>query len=232
VSALMLCRQPQCMASLEAFNPSVPGIDAFEDDADATTQKDLIHIRVQQRNGRKCITTVQGLSEQLDLKKIIKAVKKARAPPLFCASLPAIAPARSPLRDRPCASLPLDSFLRRARPHSLSLSLSLCEFHLSASHLLAALPRLRPRKRALSRSPCISTARGLFARRERASNRDAQLLHTSARLAFDPPSDSYSPTNPPHSSAPSPSADARPGLPSPPTSRRRLPDAAAPRPIA
>mmetsp|Transcript_9330 Transcript_9330/g.20416 ORF Transcript_9330/g.20416 Transcript_9330/m.20416 type:complete len:122 (-) Transcript_9330:605-970(-) len=73
----MLCRQPQCMASLEAFNPSVPGIDAFEDDADATTQKDLIHIRVQQRNGRKCITTVQGLSEQLDLKKIIKAVKKA-----------------------------------------------------------------------------------------------------------------------------------------------------------
>ena len=38
---------------------------------------DLIHIRVQQRNGRKCITTVQGLDPQLDLKKIIKAVKKA-----------------------------------------------------------------------------------------------------------------------------------------------------------
>ena len=26
--------------------------------------------------GRKCITTVQGLNEQLDLKKIIKAIKK------------------------------------------------------------------------------------------------------------------------------------------------------------
>jgi translation initiation factor 1 len=28
-----------------------------------------IHIRVQQRNGRKCITTVQGLAEDLDMKK-------------------------------------------------------------------------------------------------------------------------------------------------------------------
>jgi translation initiation factor SUI1 len=37
----------------------------------------LVHIRVQQRNGRKCITTVQGLDSQLDLKKILKAVKKA-----------------------------------------------------------------------------------------------------------------------------------------------------------
>jgi len=45
--------------------------------AKVANQKDLIHIRVQQRNGRKCITTVQGLDEQLDLKKIIKAVKKA-----------------------------------------------------------------------------------------------------------------------------------------------------------
>ena len=33
-----------------------------------------IHIRVQQRNGRKCITTVQGLAEDLDIKKIAKAL--------------------------------------------------------------------------------------------------------------------------------------------------------------
>jgi len=37
----------------------------------------LVHIRVQQRNGRKCITTIQGLDTQLDLKKILKAIKKA-----------------------------------------------------------------------------------------------------------------------------------------------------------
>ena len=35
-----------------------------------------MHIRIQQRNGRKSITTVTGLSKQLDLKKILKAIKK------------------------------------------------------------------------------------------------------------------------------------------------------------
>ena len=35
-----------------------------------------VHIRIQQRNGRKCITTVTGLSKKLDLKKIQKAIKK------------------------------------------------------------------------------------------------------------------------------------------------------------
>jgi translation initiation factor 1 len=35
-----------------------------------------IHVRVQQRNGRKSITTVQGLANDLDLKKIAKALKK------------------------------------------------------------------------------------------------------------------------------------------------------------
>jgi len=72
------------------------GLDPFADldaEAEATAEKkkkkkavapedeligsgDLIHIRVQQRNGRKCITTVQGLSAELDLKKIMKALKK------------------------------------------------------------------------------------------------------------------------------------------------------------
>lgn len=36
-----------------------------------------IHLRIQQRNGRKCITTVQGLSESLDLKGILKTFKKS-----------------------------------------------------------------------------------------------------------------------------------------------------------
>lgn len=31
---------------------------------------------VQQRNGRKCLTTVQGLPEEFDYKKILKALKK------------------------------------------------------------------------------------------------------------------------------------------------------------
>lgn len=35
-----------------------------------------IHVRVQQRNGRKCITTIQGLADDLDAKKITRALKK------------------------------------------------------------------------------------------------------------------------------------------------------------
>jgi translation initiation factor 1 len=38
--------------------------------------KDKIHIRMQQRNGRKCTTSIQGLEDDLDLKRICKAMKK------------------------------------------------------------------------------------------------------------------------------------------------------------
>lgn len=52
--------------------------DAFEDNADAKAgnQADKVHVRVQQRNGRKCITTVAGLADDLDIKRICKAFKK------------------------------------------------------------------------------------------------------------------------------------------------------------
>lgn len=36
----------------------------------------FVHIRTQQRNGRKKITTVQGLASDLNLKKILKYFKK------------------------------------------------------------------------------------------------------------------------------------------------------------
>ncbi|ETW17380.1 translation initiation factor SUI1 [Plasmodium falciparum Palo Alto/Uganda] len=36
----------------------------------------LIHIRNQQRNGRKSVTTVQGLGKTFDLKKMVRALKK------------------------------------------------------------------------------------------------------------------------------------------------------------
>ena len=36
----------------------------------------IIHIRIQQRNGRKTLTTVQGIAPQFDKKKIIKHCKK------------------------------------------------------------------------------------------------------------------------------------------------------------
>ncbi len=39
--------------------------------------KSKVHIRIQQRNGRKCITTIQGLEDDLDLKRICKAMKRS-----------------------------------------------------------------------------------------------------------------------------------------------------------
>jgi translation initiation factor 1 len=44
--------------------------------ADAAPQAGLVHVRIQQRNGRKTLTTVQGLSTEYDLRKIVRACKK------------------------------------------------------------------------------------------------------------------------------------------------------------
>ena len=53
-------------------------LDAFKDAADepGASQGEKVHVRVQQRNGRKCITTVAGLADDLDIKRICKAFKK------------------------------------------------------------------------------------------------------------------------------------------------------------
>eukprot|EP00112_Aurelia_sp_Birch-Aquarium-sp1_P023510 Seg703.9 transcript_id=Seg703.9/GoldUCD/mRNA.D3Y31 product="Eukaryotic translation initiation factor eIF1" protein_id=Seg703.9/GoldUCD/D3Y31 len=52
--------------------------DAFADAADAAAGGSLkpIHIRIQQRNGRKTLTTVQGIPSDYDQKKIVRAFKK------------------------------------------------------------------------------------------------------------------------------------------------------------
>lgn len=52
-----------------------PFSDQVEDVGKGAKDK-LIHIRIQQRNGRKTLTTVQGLSSDYDLKKIVKVCKK------------------------------------------------------------------------------------------------------------------------------------------------------------
>ena len=50
--------------------------DADEQSGNTKGVSSIVHIRVQQRNGKKSITTVQGLAEDLDLPKILKALKK------------------------------------------------------------------------------------------------------------------------------------------------------------
>ncbi|RWW35883.1 hypothetical protein BHE74_00059135 [Ensete ventricosum] len=49
--------------------------DANADDSGAGT-KDYVHIRIQQRNGRKSLTTVQGLKKEFSYNKILKDLKK------------------------------------------------------------------------------------------------------------------------------------------------------------
>mmetsp|Transcript_53571 Transcript_53571/g.79966 ORF Transcript_53571/g.79966 Transcript_53571/m.79966 type:complete len:106 (-) Transcript_53571:135-452(-) len=51
--------------------------DAFEDAGDGRKgAEEKVHVRIQQRSGRKCITTVAGLADDLDIKRICKAFKK------------------------------------------------------------------------------------------------------------------------------------------------------------
>ena len=54
--------------------PFDPFADAEADDKVVT--KGVVHIRIQQRNGRKSLTTVQGLDPKIDFSKLIKAFKK------------------------------------------------------------------------------------------------------------------------------------------------------------
>merc|ERR1719262_497214 len=51
-------------------------LDDWADDEPAPAQSSLVHIRIQQRNGRKTPTTCQGIPEQFDLPRIMKAFKK------------------------------------------------------------------------------------------------------------------------------------------------------------
>ncbi|XP_033101791.1 eukaryotic translation initiation factor 1-like [Anneissia japonica] len=55
-------------------------IDPFSDASSKQGNQDTtIHIRIQQRNGRKTLTTVAGISPDYDKKKIVKALKKVFA---------------------------------------------------------------------------------------------------------------------------------------------------------
>ncbi|EDO43611.1 predicted protein [Nematostella vectensis] len=61
--------------NLQVYNPFE---DASKGDGESNTsvQRDVIHVRIQQRNGRKTLTTIQGISDEYDKKKLVKAFKK------------------------------------------------------------------------------------------------------------------------------------------------------------
>lgn len=52
-------------------------MDPFQfDSLNSFLTKPKLHIRVQKRNGRKCITTIEGFEDDLDVKRICKAMRK------------------------------------------------------------------------------------------------------------------------------------------------------------
>nr|AFD22856.1 eukaryotic translation initiation factor SUI1-like protein [Tamarix androssowii] len=55
-----------------AFDPGF----ADAKDTDAPGVKEYVHIRIQQRNGRKSLTTVQGLKKDFSYEKILKDLKR------------------------------------------------------------------------------------------------------------------------------------------------------------
>ncbi|KAF6811953.1 translation initiation factor [Colletotrichum sojae] len=61
--------------SIENLKTYDPFAEADEDTGE-TKQASYLHIRIQQRNGRKTLTTVQGLPKKFDQKKILKVIKK------------------------------------------------------------------------------------------------------------------------------------------------------------
>ncbi|KAF1883172.1 hypothetical protein Lal_00003355 [Lupinus albus] len=65
------------MSELDAQIPTTfdPFAEANAEDSGAGT-KDYVHIRIQQRNGRKSLTTVQGLKKEFSYNKILKDLKK------------------------------------------------------------------------------------------------------------------------------------------------------------
>ncbi|CAL2249832.1 unnamed protein product [Prunus armeniaca] len=65
------------MSELDVQIPTAfdPFAEANAEDSGAGT-KEYVHIRIQQRNGRKSLTTVQGLKKEFSYNKILKDLKK------------------------------------------------------------------------------------------------------------------------------------------------------------
>ncbi|KAG0198772.1 Eukaryotic translation initiation factor eIF-1 [Mortierella sp. GBA30] len=58
--------------NLQSYDPFAD----LGDSADTSDQQGYIHIRIQQRNGRKTLTTIQGLPSTFDKKRMLKIFKK------------------------------------------------------------------------------------------------------------------------------------------------------------
>ncbi|KAI8552816.1 hypothetical protein RHMOL_Rhmol06G0297600 [Rhododendron molle] len=66
--------QTRYMVDLDVQIPTT--FDPFAEANDVSVEKAYIHIRIQQRNGKKSLTTVQGLKKEFSFEKVLKDLKK------------------------------------------------------------------------------------------------------------------------------------------------------------
>merc|ERR1711974_75824 len=59
------------VANLKTYDPFADSMEGGD-----ARKEQLVHIRIQKRNGRKSITTIQGLADDLDTGKLLKAFRK------------------------------------------------------------------------------------------------------------------------------------------------------------
>ena len=64
------------MFKIDPFGDASSSIKDDQNTDDVNLGQGLIHIRIQQRNGRKTLTTVQGIIDKFDKKKLVRAFKK------------------------------------------------------------------------------------------------------------------------------------------------------------
>ncbi|XP_059951114.1 eukaryotic translation initiation factor 1-like [Mesoplodon densirostris] len=65
------------MSTIQKLHTTYPFADTSKgNDLLAASTEDYIHIKIQQKNGRKTLTTVQGITDDYDKKKLAKAFKK------------------------------------------------------------------------------------------------------------------------------------------------------------
>ncbi|KAG6376385.1 translation initiation factor SUI1 [Boletus reticuloceps] len=64
------------LTAASLLDPFADEGDPLGGNQDVGSTQNYLHIRVQQRNGRKTLTTLQGLPKEYDPKKLLKAFKK------------------------------------------------------------------------------------------------------------------------------------------------------------
>ena len=73
------------MSAFQNLHSFDPFADASKgDDLLPAGAEDYIHIRIQQRNGRKTLPTVQGIADDCDKKKLVKVFRKKICLQWYC----------------------------------------------------------------------------------------------------------------------------------------------------